>query len=366
MSTASHGIHSCVSLRNRLLDCVFAADLICGNGMKVPALWVIVVSLATSQHCVFGQGALAPPGPPAASMKSLDQVEPRTPIESLPFSITQGGSYYLAKNLQFSATSGDAITIAASDVTLDLMGFTLSSSSAVTGSAIRINASLRNVAVRNGVITGTTTVKLSGPTGNRTVTVTPGGFASGIRSSDPEATECHFVNLRISGCRSVGLNAGDNALVQNVTARENGATGIGVGPASTVTASIASFNGTFGLLGSLCVVTNVTADSNGATGVDFGSSTINSAVVRGNGGDGINASDGVVTNCRASANDDDGIAASGGTVLSSHARFNGENGINVSEGVVAYCKSLSNNAKNNGSTDIRAPSSTRTGNNPTP
>ena len=41
------------------------------------------------------QGSLTPPGAPAATMRSLDQIEPRLPISSLPFSISQPGSYYL-------------------------------------------------------------------------------------------------------------------------------------------------------------------------------------------------------------------------------------------------------------------------------
>jgi hypothetical protein len=90
-------------------------------------------------------------------MKTLDQVQPRTAIESLPFSITQSGSYYFTKNLNFTATSGDAITISASNVTVDLMGFTLSSSSGVTGDAFRMNAGLRSISISNGVIAGTTT-----------------------------------------------------------------------------------------------------------------------------------------------------------------------------------------------------------------
>jgi len=50
-------------------------------------------------HPAFSQGPLTPGGTPTPTMKTLTQIEPRTPIESLPFTITQPGSYYLTKNL---------------------------------------------------------------------------------------------------------------------------------------------------------------------------------------------------------------------------------------------------------------------------
>ncbi len=52
----------------------------------------------------LGQGSLTPPGAPAPTMRSLDQIEPRTPISTLPFTITTGGHYYLTKSL---STTGD-------------------------------------------------------------------------------------------------------------------------------------------------------------------------------------------------------------------------------------------------------------------
>lgn len=58
-------------------------------------------------------------------MKSLTQVEPRTPISSVPYIISQLASYYSATIL--TASSDDAITIASSSVTLDLSGFTINS-----------------------------------------------------------------------------------------------------------------------------------------------------------------------------------------------------------------------------------------------
>ena len=77
--------------------------------------------------------------------------DPRTPISSLPFTITTCGSYYLTGCL--TGTSGqDGITIMASDVTLDLEGFTLTG---VPGSldGIRMQVgSTRGIVVRGGIV----------------------------------------------------------------------------------------------------------------------------------------------------------------------------------------------------------------------
>src|SRR5580698_1789256 len=70
--------------------------------LKLAAL-VLLATFNFQLATVFAQGSLTPPGAPAATMKSLDQIEPRTPISSAPFTITNPGSYYLAANLTVSS-----------------------------------------------------------------------------------------------------------------------------------------------------------------------------------------------------------------------------------------------------------------------
>ena len=102
-----------------------------------------------SASVASGQGPLTPPGAPAPTMKTLDQVEARKPIPggTSPFTISTSGSYYLTGNI--TVASGDVITINASNVTLDLNGYTIATTSATPlGTAIVITT---GVSARDGV-----------------------------------------------------------------------------------------------------------------------------------------------------------------------------------------------------------------------
>ena len=55
--------------------------------------------LALTAVSIFAQGSLTPPAGPAPSMKTLGQIEPRVPIEKLPFKIVASGAYYVTTNL---------------------------------------------------------------------------------------------------------------------------------------------------------------------------------------------------------------------------------------------------------------------------
>lgn len=88
-----------------------------------------------------------------------------TPIDRLPYAISQSGEYYLSGNLTWSGTSGAALMILADQVTIDLMGHSLTSTAGNTNFAYGITATgRRDVAVRNGSVTGFLFgIRLDGP-----------------------------------------------------------------------------------------------------------------------------------------------------------------------------------------------------------
>jgi len=136
----------------------------------------LIVLTALSAPPLYAGSLEPPPGPPASTMKNLDQVEPRIPIISVPFPITQSGSYYLTGNLQPPSGTFAAIHIQADDVTVDLMGYRLKGSGSISEIGVLIDAHSR-VEVKNGVIQG---------------------FAGSGVNAQPGSTGCILTNLRIA------------------------------------------------------------------------------------------------------------------------------------------------------------------------
>ena len=255
--------------------------------------FVLAVGLLVSGD--LDAGSLEPPGPPAPTMKTIQQVEPRTPISSLPVTIAAPGSYYLTDNL--TGVSGQAgITIMSSFVTLDLNGFSLIG---VPGSLDGINSSLsvlEHIVIRNGVIRSW---------GGR-----------GISAFN--TSEVHVGDLRLEGNGSDGLRVGPRSIVRDTTSSGNGGTGFYVETGSTVIGCTASVNGLSGVVAQAnSVVSTTTATLHGT---QYGFS--------------LTAS--VATDCTAQQNFIGFSVGTGGRVVHSQARANsigifGEDGVSIEE-----------------------------------
>lgn len=312
--------------------------------------------------------ALTPGGTPQPTMKTLHQVEPRIAISALPFTILESGSYYFTRNLHVTAATGHAITVAASGVTIDLMGFALSSDPAVTGNGILIDGSRNAVTVRDGTITGTSRIVIEQVTNEQlawTITQT-GGFASGVGNAGdnvPMAKNCRFVDLNVSFCRSIGITAGEGSRLERCAARENIGDGF-VFQVSELRDCTASTNGTFGgfytsVAGSTLtsciaslneiagfVVPGATVSHCQAVGNQNGfsgqRSVISHSAAYGNSGHGILTNSGSVINSTANNNLGDGISATEGTVTNCTANDNSFTGIRADKGSVNQCQTAGN------------------------
>src|SRR5665213_1271543 len=163
------------------------------------AALALLITLPAPFSICFAQGVLTPPGAPAPTMKSLDQIEARTPITNTAslVIITQPGSYYLTHNLTVS--SGDGIDINVSGVTLDLNGFTISSTVAsATGSGILLGSALSDLTICNGHIRGSVTNNGSGVYGG-------GGFGTGIYYNGSSPVNILVSRVSVSRCLFCGI-----------------------------------------------------------------------------------------------------------------------------------------------------------------
>jgi hypothetical protein len=184
--------------------------------LRLAVLIQLVVSTA-----VLAQGPLTPPGAPAPTMKTLQQVEPRTPITNgTAVTISASGSYYLTTNI--TVAGGDAITINTSGVTLDLNGFTIASTApSAAGTGILLGSGARNIKILNGSIQGGVTNNGSGVYGGS-------GFANGIYYSGTQPANVQVLRVSVSGCLSLGIQLDyvRSTVVESCTVTTIGGTGI--------------------------------------------------------------------------------------------------------------------------------------------
>ena len=253
----------------------------------------LLVSCAIVIAAVCLAGPLDPPGPPGSpetEMKNLNEIEPRNIIDSLPYRITNSGSYYATANLV--GTNGHGIVIDASYVTLDLNGF------AIVGAT---NAQWWE----------------------------PAPASTNIGVNIPEIQD--DIKIRNGAIRHWGQNGIRGILAKNSRIEK------------VIVANCGSTNGYAGVdVGVTWVVEDCVLIKNSGDGITAGNATVRRTEARENGRHGINTGGGRVENCTVRGNFEDGIYASFGTVVRNcMADSNSSNGIRVVNGCLVVGNSVS-------------------------
>ncbi len=222
---------------------------------------LLFMGVMTTVSVVYGQGSLVPATGPGPMMRTLLQIEPRTPIEALPYEIDVPGAYYLTGNL---STSGAGITIRTSGVSLDLGGFTLEGGA---GNGIWVDGTYEDIAVFNGRIEGW----------------------SNAGGSAPTATNVTFTDIHAVKNGTVGIQLGHSGKILDSHASENEGDGISIGDDGIIARSTVRGNEGGGIVtGSSCTISDCTASDNAGDGVSAGpGSTVRSSTASGNAGNGI-------------------------------------------------------------------------------
>jgi parallel beta-helix repeat protein len=270
---------------------------------------LVVFAAVTAVGWFAWAGDLEPPGPPAPTPKPLSEIEPRMPISSLPFTITDSGSYYLTETLT-GAAGVDGITIDADDVTLDLNGFTLISGGG-PGFGVVGNGTRKNLTVKNGNVTGW-------------------GSAGVWLLQDDNSV---VLNVRAEG-NAFGFLVGSHSLILDSVAKGNGSDGFQINSGTVVRGCVAVENARgFLVNGGNVTLTDCTARDNTGRGFSIGSfSTLSNCTAASNDGEGIQAANGsTVTGCTVAFSGGDGIqvVANGGGRIEGNLVYQG----NTNDGI---------------------------------
>jgi len=306
-------------------------------------LLVAAAALLSCTALLTVAGPLSPPaGPVAPAHKTLAEVEPRIAISlattpgdaDSDFKISQPGSYYLTGDV--AATKDFAIAVFASDVVIDLNGFTLRNAGASNYGVMAVGAA--NLVVRNGSVRGFTDGAI--------YAITRAASVEGVRVTVGfgDGVELLGDRSRIIACSATGTNfpgtgtgdglqaLGEGSLVESSSAIGFDR-GIAVGPRSTVSRCRVS-GCTFGIDASTDArLADSVAYRNTSTGFDLdGNASVEGCVARQN-GRGFDATGGsTLAGCTALFNAGDGFAIAGSIADACTSYDNGDDGIQAGEG----------------------------------
>lgn len=164
---------------------------------------------------------------------ALAQTKITKPSGGLPYKITKSGSYFLGGNLAVTTKTTTAIIVNASNVTINLNGFTISGVGSSATSGVGINASgVTGVIIANGIITGYGSDGIS--LGSNSTVENMQIYSNGGDGVDcATSTACYVTSSVISANRGIGLDFSDKSSgflndVLNINGTDvNGGTNLG-------------------------------------------------------------------------------------------------------------------------------------------
>jgi len=209
-------------------------------------------------------GPLTPPlGPVTPTMKTLQEIEPRIAVQTLPGSatavhvISQAGSYYLAGDV-LGVSGKHGIEIVVGGVSLDLRGFRMVGiAGSLDGVSVAVDATVENGTVGGWGGAGVNVCNTALLRGLRAI-----GNSNGFLICRGEAVGC-VAQQNQNGFVAFG------ALIRDCTATSNAATGFSMSNGSTIQQCVASSNARGVVAGGGCLISGCTAFGNSVNGIEI-------------------------------------------------------------------------------------------------